>query len=141
MIGQGSALGQSIPAPPGSRLCSRRTVASDMFLAKKVDQLLNQVNNLSSLPNQHALLLLGTCLQQDLRHLQRSLSQTPTIEAEWAKLDQGVWDEVRKLRGRASDRQGNRIELEDALMSLPLRMGGMVLLYLHPATLFSTSPS
>jgi len=98
------------------------------FLAKKVDSTLSQLKNLASLPHQHALLLLRQCIQQDLRHLQRTMAIHPTIDGEWARLDEGLWDEVRRIRGRTSNRQGDRQELENTIMALPLRLGGMGLL-------------
>jgi len=60
--------------------------------------LLDQVKNLASLPHQ-ALLLLRQCLQQDLRHLQRSLASDSKIKAAWSRLDQALLNELRRLRG------------------------------------------
>jgi len=110
----------------GSRLGSPDSQAA--FLEAKVDPLLDRVKNLASLPHQHALLLLRQCLQLDLRHLQRSLTSDGKIKAAWSRLDQALLNEVRRLRGRVSDRQGDRKEIEDTLIALPLRLGGMGIL-------------
>jgi len=110
----------------GSRIGSTNAQAS--FLDAKVDCLLGQVKNLGSLPHQHALLLLRQCLQQDLRHLQRSLASDTKIKAAWAKLDLGLLNEVRRLRGRVSNREGDRSDIENSLMALPVRLGGMGIL-------------
>ncbi len=104
------------------------------FLASKIDKLANQVQNLASLPHQHALLLLRQCIQQDLQHLQRSLPDHPLINNQWTRLDRALWNEVRRLRGRVDQQQGDRQELEDAILSLPLRLGGLgVLSHLNVA--------
>ncbi len=65
------------------------------------------------------------CIRQDLRHLRRCLPDHPLINAQWTRLDQALWNEVRRLRGRVNQRQGDRQELEDAILSLPLRLGGL----------------
>ncbi len=65
------------------------------------------------------------CIRQDLRHLRRCLPDHPLINAQWTRLDQALWNEVRRLRGRVNQRQGDRQELEDAILSLPFRLGGL----------------
>ena len=40
----------------------------------------------------------------------------------------GANNEVRRLRGRVSDRQGDRKETEETLMALPFRLSGMGIL-------------
>jgi len=55
------------------------------------------------------------------------LASDSKIKAAWSRLDQGLLNEVRRLRWRVSDRQGDMKEMEDTLMALPLRLGGMVL--------------
>jgi hypothetical protein len=40
----------------------------------------------------------------------------------------GANNEVRRLRGRVSDRQGDRKEMEETLMALPFRLSGMGIL-------------
>jgi len=91
----------------GSRLGSTDSQAA--FLEAKVDSLLDQAKILASLPHQHALLLLRQCLQQDLRHLQRSSASDSKNKAAWSRLDQGLLNEVRRLRGRVSDRQARSV--------------------------------
>ncbi len=94
------------------------------FLTSQIDKLVSKLAGLADLPHQHALLLLRTCLQNDLRHLQRSLRTDDLAEA-WERLDEALWDVVRRIRGSAGDREGDRTELERALMALPARFGGM----------------
>ncbi len=120
----GSALYLSWHGPPrsgllGRRLCPLAYPGSRLGLGIR----LNLGEDL--LPHQHALLLLRQCIQQDLRHLQRSLPDHPLINDQWTRLDRALWNEVRRLRGRVNQRQGDRQELEDAILSLPLRLGGL----------------
>ena len=110
----------------GTRLGS--PASQQAFLASKIDSLLQSLNNLASLPHQDALLLLRTCLQQDIRHLQRTMPISPQINAQWARLDQALCNEVRRLRGRSQRCQGDRQSLEDALIALPIRLGGLGIL-------------
>ena len=110
--------------------------SQQFFLASKIDSLINSLNNLASLPHQDALLLLRTCLQQDICHLQRTMPISPQINAQWARLDRALCNEVRRVRGRSSLRQGDRQSLEDALIALPIRLGGMgILSHQHIAPL------
>lgn len=47
--------------------------AREGFLKYKVENEARKIARLKDLPHQHALLLLGFCVQQNLRHLQRSV--------------------------------------------------------------------
>ncbi|TYJ51098.1 hypothetical protein B9479_008351, partial [Cryptococcus floricola] len=86
-----------------------------------------KLHNLVDLPHQHALLLLQLCLQQNIRHLQRSL-KTDDFGDEWKKMDERLWEEVQRLQMR---QRGNS-QVEEAkgrlLSSLPARFGGLGLL-------------
>ena len=118
----------------GTRLGSPASQQS--FLASKIDSLIESLNNLASLPHQDALLILRTCLQQDIRHLQRTMPTSPQINSQWARLDQALCNEVRRLRGRSHRPQGDRQSLEDALIALPIRLGGLgILSHQHIAPL------
>jgi len=97
------------------------------FLSTKVDALISKLSTVADLPHQQALLLLRNCLQQDLRHLQRSLKTDDLVDP-WRKLDGALREAVNRMRGRTSDRGGDRAELEKALIGLPARFGGLGLL-------------
>jgi hypothetical protein len=48
------------------------------------------VGKLINLPHQHALLVLRVCIQQNLRHLQRSLKSDDLVHL-WDRLDAFYW--------------------------------------------------
>jgi len=89
------------------------------FLERKVDQQLALLDKLPDLPSQHALLLVRMCLQQDLRHLQRSL-KTDDLAGCWDRLDERLVRAVLLLR--SSPRQ---LDTDKDLITLPTRLGGM----------------
>ena len=66
------------------------------FLSAKVGELRQSISKLHSLPHQTALLLLRTCLQQNLRHLQRTLKTENLLDI-WDELDEAIWTEVERL--------------------------------------------
>lgn len=49
--------------------------ARSAFLKSKIDQLPAKLDNLTNLPHPHALLTIRLAIQQDLRHLQRTLTE------------------------------------------------------------------
>lgn len=57
-----------------------------------------KVGKLKDLPRQHALLLLRFCIQQNLRHLQRSLRFDDLVDL-WERLDTMLWEEVKRMKG------------------------------------------
>ena len=94
------------------------------FLRTKITTLKAKLDRLPELPHQHALLLLRLAIQQDLRHLQRSLKSDDLTEL-WQELDTAMWDACRLIRGSS----GPLNEAKDnALMALPVRKGGLGLL-------------
>ena len=92
--------------------------ARSTFLDNKVTAQVEKFRRLSDLPAHHSLLLLRSCLQQDLRHLQRSLKTDDLID-QWAKLDDALFTHVKSLRASPN---GPR---DDEVISLPARFGGM----------------
>jgi len=97
------------------------------FLSAKVGDLRQSISKLHSLPHQTALILLRTCLQQNLRHLQRTLKTDDLLDI-WDELDEAIWSEVERLRGRTGpdSEEGRKLAIE--LTHLPARLGGLGLL-------------
>jgi hypothetical protein len=62
-------------------------------------------------------------VQQNLRHLQRSLNSDDLVHL-WDKLDTTLWDAVARIRGLP--RPTNH--LDAALISLPIKIGGLGIL-------------
>jgi hypothetical protein len=90
------------------------------FLNRKIDAQIAKIERLSLLPShQSRLLIFRACYQQDLRHLQRCLD-TSDLGDVWDRLDQAYLQIITNMRGTASS------GLHDsALLSLPVKMGGM----------------
>jgi hypothetical protein len=86
----------------------------EALLAKLVD-----------LPHQHTLLVLRQCLQQTLRHLQRSL-RADDLGHLWERLDASLAKSVRKIRAAASPLPS--LAIDDALIALPVKLGGLGIL-------------
>ena len=89
------------------------------FLRKKIAGINDKLHNLNELPSQHSFLLLTRCIQQDLRHLQRTL-RTDDMLNEWDSLDLSLWDTLKALR--SSPRS---LPWDHRLFSLPTSMGGL----------------
>jgi hypothetical protein len=101
--------------------CLGPTAARERFLAAKIEQEEALLDRLSALPHQHALLLLRTSIQQNLRHLQRSLP-SDDLKHLWKRLDASLAAAVNRIRSAPSPPQS------DALLALPIRMGGLGIL-------------
>jgi hypothetical protein len=97
--------------------------AREQFLQEKIDHEAATVAKLINLPHQHALLVLRVCVQQNLRHLQRSLKSDDLIHL-WDRLDTTLREAVARIRGvpRPTD------QLDAAVISLPIKMGGLGIL-------------
>jgi hypothetical protein len=92
------------------------------FLEKKVDEQVLLLSQLPSLSFQSALLLLRQCIQQNLRHLQRSL-KTDDLDGCWDDLDSMLQRSLLILRSSP------RSLITDAdIISLPTRLGGLGIL-------------
>jgi hypothetical protein len=102
--------------------CVGSSAARQQFLASKVEGQLPALERLAELPGQEALLLLRSCLQANLRHLQRSL-RTDDLVDPWTSLDDAILG--RLLAIRSSPR---RLPTDAGLCSLPARLGGVGLL-------------
>ena len=98
--------------------------ARRVFLNRKIDAELVKLATLKPLPHHHAHLLLSSCFQQDLRHLQRSLRTDDIIDV-WDRLDNGLWDEVKRIRDRQCVDSEGEDRVGQALCRLPARMGGL----------------
>ncbi len=71
------------------------------FLDRKIDTELVKLATLKPLPHPHAHLLISSCSQQDLRHLQRSLRTDDIID---------VWDRLsQRAFGRSEEDQGSSV--------------------------------
>jgi hypothetical protein len=68
--------------------------AREQFLQEKIDHEAATVAKLINLPHQHALLVLRVCVQQNLRHLQRSLKSDDLVHL-WDKLDTTLREALR----------------------------------------------
>jgi len=88
----------------------------------QVEAQVKVVRKLGDLKAQHALLLLRFCLQQDLRHLQRTL-RTDDLPGCWDDLDAALLDSTLLLR--TSPR---RLRTDSDLVTLPARLGGLGIL-------------
>ncbi|AAW43042.1 hypothetical protein CND00010 [Cryptococcus deneoformans JEC21] len=101
--------------------------AREEFLKSKMESEVKKIARLKDLPNQHALLLLRFCIQQNLRHLQRSL-KSDDLKDYWEKMDQELWDEVQRMRTRQTEGTEAENALGKKLSHLPARFGGLGLL-------------
>ena len=96
------------------------------FLSKAVQQEETKLQRLDALDHQSALLLLRICLQQNLRHLQRSL-ESHDLHHLWTRLDCAIISQHNRIRGApAPSTPGSAARL--LLPTLPARLGGMGLL-------------
>ncbi|ADV23184.1 Hypothetical protein CGB_F6630C [Cryptococcus gattii WM276] len=101
--------------------------AREGFLKAKVENEARKIARLKDLPHQHALLLLRFCVQQNLRHLQRSL-KSDDLKDYWEKMDQELWNEVQRMRTRQTEGSEAENMLGKKLSHLPARFGGLGLL-------------
>lgn len=90
------------------------------FLDSKTAAVFSKLDELRHLPHQHALILLRQCIQQDVRHLQRTL-KTDDLPNCWAALDARLEKEV----GRLTAGDGKDSTLVSTLLKLPARLGGL----------------
>jgi hypothetical protein len=97
--------------------------ARQSFLDSKVAVVHAKLDELRHLPHQHALLLLRQCIQQDVRHLQRTL-KTDDLPNCWAALDGRLKDEAERLAAGEDKSSG----MVSTLLKLPARYGGLGLL-------------
>ncbi|KAE8537530.1 hypothetical protein D1P53_006236 [Cryptococcus gattii VGV] len=108
-------------------IAQRTREARMEFLEGRIRQEVNKINKLKDLPHQHALLLLRFCIQQNLRHLQRSL-RSDDLEDLWAKLDTMLWEEVVRMRMRQREDSAEEEALGRSPSKLPARLSGLGLL-------------
>lgn len=104
--------------------CVGPTSARAGFLDAKINKLEEKVRRLADLPSQHALLLLRQCMQQDLRHLQRTLKSDDLVE-QWKRLDGIIWDAAAKIRAAQGTVDSER---DRGIFKLPVKLGGLGLL-------------
>jgi hypothetical protein len=93
--------------------------ARTQFLQSKIDEQAALVAKLSDLPNQHALLLLRLSIQQNLRHLMRTLDSSG-LEDLWAELDTLLHAALRRIRNSP-----RFMDSDATLFSLPPSFGGL----------------
>jgi hypothetical protein len=89
------------------------------FLQGKTREVFAKLDELRHLPYQAALLLLKQCIQQDVRHLQRSL-RTDDLPGCWKDLDDRLAKEVSRLTADSLP----FFSTGRALSNLPARYGG-----------------
>ncbi|UOH84402.1 hypothetical protein LQV05_001202 [Cryptococcus neoformans] len=94
------------------------------FLEGRIRREMAKVGKLKDLPHQHALLLLRFCIQQNLRHLQRSLRSDDLVDL-WERLDRMLWEEVKRMRMRQREDTAEEEALGRSLTKLPARLGGL----------------
>lgn len=94
--------------------------ARSAFLHSEIASLKPKLDHLTDLPHQQALLTLRLAIQQDLRHLQRSL-KSEDLKDLWDELDTLLWDKVRQLRGYTDPLD---LATDNTLLALPIRLGG-----------------
>jgi hypothetical protein len=99
------------------RFLEARIAAEEALLAKLVN-----------LPHQHALLVLRQCLQQTMRHLQRSL-RSDDLDHLWDRLDTSLTNSVRRVRATAFLALSQAVD--EALIALPIKLGGLSILSLN----------
>lgn len=100
--------------------CIGPASARRTFLLDKINLVNNKLDELRHLPHQHALILLRQCIQQDVRHLQRTL-QTDDIADAWNGLDKRLENEVRRMAA-GGEKEGPEMT---GLVNLPARLGGL----------------
>jgi hypothetical protein len=103
--------------------CVGARASREQFLQEKIDHEAATVAKPINLPHQHAFLVLRVCVQQNLRHLQRSLKSDDLVHL-WDKLDTLLREAVARIRGlpRPTD------QLDATVISLPIKMGGLGIL-------------
>lgn len=97
-------------------------IARRDFLSRKVREEADTLSLLPQLPYQHALLLLRVALQQNLRHLGRTL-KTDDLSDLLADHDEALWRTP--LLFRAASHPTAR---DSALLKLPVKLGGLGIL-------------
>lgn len=100
-------------------------VAQRAFLAERIADLKRSAARLNELPSQHALLLLRICVLPRIRHLLRTLDPEATRPL-WIEADKLIAACVSTLRW-SGPRPGDEA-VGHALVSLPIKMGGLGLL-------------
>jgi len=96
------------------------------FLADRIEEQTDVLSRLGSLPRQHALLLLRSSIQLNLRHLLRSLDSTE-IEHVWSRLDELIQTALGQIRGGEAVPPDRR-DIDNDLVTLPMRLGGLGLI-------------
>ena len=95
------------------------TKARQQFLQNKVEDLEEALSKLKQLPRQMGFLILRSCIQQQLRHLLRSLDPTGLTEI-WERVDKAVLTTIRELRNNKEENPWDQ-----AVAALPLKKGGL----------------
>ena len=115
----------------GSRIGSKNDRNS--FLKNKIDIFEEKLSVLQKLSCSHeALLLLRSCVNQDLRHLLRSL-ESDDIREQWNRADQLLIKTIKILRGDTFLTDTNTLNInntsskriEETIIHLPVRYGGL----------------
>jgi hypothetical protein len=103
--------------------CVGARAVREQFLQEKIDHEAATVATLFNLPHQHALLVLRVCVQQNLRHLQRSLKSDNLVHL-WDKINTTLREAVARIRGLPCPTD----QLDATVISLTIKMGGLGIL-------------
>lgn len=98
------------------------TAVRERFLEAKIAAEEALLAKVADLHHQHTLPVLRQCLQQNLRHLQRSL-QSDDLEHLWERLDASLASSVRRIG--AATVPAPSTALDAALNLLPVKRGGL----------------
>ena len=106
--------------------CLGPETARRSFLDRLVSTEERRLQRLAILDHQTALLLLRFCLQQDLRHLQRSLASDDLLDV-WRRLDAAILAQHDRMQGGVVGDIPRSAGLK-LIPTLPTKLGGMGLL-------------
>ncbi|KAG7527236.1 hypothetical protein FFLO_07136 [Filobasidium floriforme] len=99
--------------------CVGSVYARQKFLEEKIAREEATLAKARDLPKQHALLLIRQCLQQNLRHLQRTL-KSDDLKKTWQRYDTLMEAAVLQMRGSPHNRP-----LDKEIITLPTKLGGL----------------
>ena len=89
------------------------------FLQAKIEEQERTLAKLPGLPHQHALLVLRECLQQNLRHLLRSL-RSDDLGYLWTRYDHSLQRCVLQMQGANLAPQGDDLDAPETLLDDPI---------------------
>jgi len=103
--------------------CVGSQVPRAAFLQAKIEEQERTLAKLPGLPHQHALLVLRECLQQNLRHLLRSL-RSDDLGYLWTRYDHSLQRCVLQMQGANLAPQGDDLDAPETLLDDPIPAQG-----------------